>query len=177
MNTLGSSIRFLAVAASLAVIDVSVVSAQSAPAKEYGSLLSINPLGLPFKYVSAESESRVTKMVTLGGTVSWLSVSDGSYLSLDAKLRIYPNEEAPKGFSIGVGAGATRITGNDIDGETSATRPTVSVVADYHWLLGKNKRFLVGAGVGAKRIFGDDVGFSGINFAYPTARFQVGGLF
>lgn len=140
-------------------------------------MVSINPLGLPFQYVSAESESRVTKMVTLGSSLSWLSVDDGDYLSFEAKLRIYPNEEGPKGFSIGVGAGATHLKVHDFDGDHSTTRPTVSVITDYNWLLGKTKRFLVGTGVGAKRIFGDDTNFGSINFAYPTARFQIGLLF
>ena len=68
------------------------------------------------------------------------------------------------------GSGAT-------GGENSATRPTIAVIADYNWLLGKSKRVLVGAGVGAKRIFGSESNFSNINFAYPTGRFQIGMIF
>ncbi len=177
MSKLRSLTRLFALAASFLALRTGVAHAQAAPKKEMGSLISINPLGLPFQYVSAESESRLTKMVTLGSSLSWLSVDDGTYFSLEAKLRIYPNEEAPKGFSIGVGAGATHLNINNFDGDHSVTRPAVSALADYNWLLGKSKRFLVGAGVGAKRIFIGDVDCGALRCAYPTGRFQVGVLF
>lgn len=140
-------------------------------------LVSVNPLGLPFKYVSGEIERKLTGLATFGGSVSFLDVDDGSYSSFEAKFRLYPNEEAFRGFSIGLGAGITRVSEDFTGGDRSETAPTISVIADYNWLLGRSKRVLVGTGVGAKRIFGDDEDFNDISFAYPTLRFQVGVIF
>lgn len=156
------------------------LSAQTRPAR---TLVSLNPLGLPFKYVSGEVEQKTNTFATIGLSASYLSISDGSYASLEGKLRLYPNEEAFKGFSIGLGAGITRV-GEDVyddasgtDRNRSSTSPTISVIADYNWMLGKTQRVVVGTGVGAKRLFGDSDGFNDINFAYPTVRFQVGVIF
>lgn len=152
-----------------------VTHAQQSSAGPGGNtLFTINPLGLPFKYFSTELERKITPLATLGGALSYLDVDDVSYFTLEAKLRIYPNEEAFRGFSIGVGAGLTRLAEDAGDTSEELTAPTISVIADYNWLLGKSKRVVVGTGIGAKRIFGDDDNFSDANFAYPTARFQIG---
>ncbi|MEO7966557.1 MAG: hypothetical protein ABIT38_21875 [Gemmatimonadaceae bacterium] len=128
--------------------------------------------------MSAESESKLTQVMTLGSSLSWFAgVKDTKYLSLEAKFRIYPNEEAFRGFSIGIAGGVTHVSEDKSSTKNSATAPTVAVIADYNWLLGKTKRFLVGTGVGAKRIFGNENDFSDVNFAYPTIRFQIGVVF
>ncbi len=162
-------------------------SAQSAKASGIPfvgrTVLSLNPLGLPFKYVAAELEQKVTDIVTLGLAASYLGVNDASYSSLEAKLRLYPNEETFKGFSIGLAAGLSQLkedvynSSSSSSSSNSATRPTIAVLADYNWIIGRSKRVLVGTGLGAKRIFGSDSEFSDISFAYPTARFQIGLLF
>lgn len=150
---------------------------------ERKTMWSLNPLGLPFEYVSTELERKLSRMATLGASLSYLGIDDNSYLSVEGKVRLYPNEEAFRGFSIGLAGGFSRLQETyygGLDGaeeDRSTTRPTIAVLADYNWLLGKSKRILVGTGVGAKRIFGDDDFFSDINFAYPTARFQIGVLF
>jgi hypothetical protein len=59
-------------------------------------------------------------------------------------------------------------------GDQKISRPTLGVIVDYNWVLGRNDRFLVGVGLGAKRVLGDGGGFSGIEVAYPTVRFQFG---
>lgn len=143
------------------------------------TLISINPLGLPFKWVSAELEQKATGLVTLGASFSYIDLfDDASYLSFDGKLRVYPNEEAFKGFSLGLSMGLVRVAEDYSDrDDRSETAPSLGVVADYNWILGKSRRVLVGTGVGAKRIFGDDDDFSDVNFAYPTFRFQVGMIF
>lgn len=142
------------------------------------TLLSLNPLGLPFKYVSGEVEQKLSPIATLGGSISYLDVDDNSYTSYEAKFRLYPNEEAFKGFSIGIAGGITRVSESYSDQpDRSETAPTIAVIADYNWLLGKTKRVVVGTGVGAKRIFGDDDEFIDANFAYPTVRFQIGVIF
>ncbi len=170
----------LLVAACLTLVGAMPASI-SAQATVPRTMISINPLGLPFKYVSGELEQKVNSFATIGGSVSYIDISDGSYASFEGKFRLYPNEEAFQGFSIGVAAGITRI-GEDVtdaNGQShrSATNPTIAVIADYNWLIGKTKRVLVGTGVGAKRIFGSENGFSDVNFAYPTVRFQVGVTF
>lgn len=139
------------------------------------NVLSINPLGIPFEWFTLEFEHGTKGPMSFGLAGSYLGVSDGSYSSLDAKLRFYPNEEGPKGFSVGISAGVTRLTEDFGDTNSDEVRPTVGVVIDYNWLLGRNKRFFVGTGVGAKRVLGvNDNDFIDINFAYPTVRFQVG---
>jgi hypothetical protein len=140
------------------VVATSAAPLQAQAPREGRTLISINPLGLPFKYVSAELEQKISGIVTLGGSVSYLDVDDESYASFEAKLRVYPNEEAFKGFSIGLAAGVSRLSGiescDTFDcASGSRTGPSIAVLADYNWLLGKSKRVLVGTGVGAKRIF------------------------
>lgn len=146
------------------------------------TMISLNPLGLPFKYVSGELEQKISNIATIGGAVSYLDVSDESYTSFEAKLRLYPNEEAFKGFSIGLAGGVSRLSGieacDSFNCNTgSRTGPSIAVLADYNWLLGKSKRVLVGTGVGAKRIFVDDNDLNDVLVAYPTVRFQVGMIF
>lgn len=166
----------LAALATAAVVLAAPLHAQAPRAER--TMISLNPLGLPFKYVSGEIEQKLTGIATLGGSVSYLDVDDNSYTSFEAKLRLYPNEEAFKGFSIGIAGGITRVSESYTNSpDRSSTAPTIAVIADYNWLLGKSKRVLVGTGVGAKRIFGDDDEFIDVNFAYPTARFQIGVIF
>lgn len=151
----------------------------AAPARR--TLITVNPLGIPFEYFSGELERILTGLTTAGITVSYLGVDDESYATLEGKVRFYPNEEAPKGFSVGLSGGLTRLTGEEYNGvdfdRTSETRPTVGVVIDYNWILGKTRRFVVGAGVGAKRILGASGDIIDVETGYPTARFQIGFLF
>jgi hypothetical protein len=168
-------------AAPLALAAASLLSV-AAPLHAQGrapgsTLVSLNPLGLPFKYVSGEVERKLSGIATIGGSVSFLDIDDGSYSSFEGKFRLYPNEEAFRGFSIGLAAGLTRVSEDITGGDRSETAPTIAVLADYNWLLGRSQRVLVGTGVGAKRIFGDDEDFNDINFAYPTVRFQIGLIF
>ena len=84
--------------------------------------------------------------------------------------------------SVGMSAGLTRVRAEEFDGtggreRNSETRPSLGVIVDYNWILGRTRRFVVGTGVGAKRIFGLDDDFIDANVGYPTARFQVGFLF
>lgn len=145
------------------------------------NVLSINPLGIPFEYFSAEYEGTVAGAFTLGGNVSYFSPGDANYTSFELKGRLYPNEEGPKGFSVGMGLGFAHVSEHVLCFDCSSssnrgtTRPTVHVFTDYNWLLGKSGRFYVGTGVGAKRIFGiRDSDFNDILKVYPTFRFQIG---
>ena len=172
-----------------ACLGVAALAAVSSTARAqaphaYRTLVSINPLGLPFEIYTGEVEQKISNIVTIGGAFSHIGAfSDASYTTFEGKLRVYPNEEAFKGFSIGIGAGVSRLTGLttcDIgDCRTdSRSGPSISVLADYNWLLGKSKRVLVGTGIGAKRVFvSDDDIFQDLNVAYPTVRFQIGMIF
>jgi hypothetical protein len=165
--------------AALVVASSQAYAQDAAPARR--TVITLNPLGIPFEYFSGELERIMTGLTTAGITASYLGLSDDSYATLEGKLRFYPNEEAPKGFSVGLSGGITRVegeifNGTDID-RTSETRPTIGVIIDYNWILGKTRRFLVGAGVGAKRIIGASGDIIDVEVGYPTARFQVGFLF
>lgn len=171
-------------AAAVAIVTIAATPLALAPLQAQApranrTLISINPLGLPFKWVSAEVEQRATGIVTLGASFSYIDlIDDATYTTVDAKLRLYPNEEAFKGFSIGLSAGLARVSEDFSDGpERSESAPAVGVLVDYNWILGKSNRVVVGTGVGAKRIFGNDDEFNDVNFAYPTFRFQVGMIF
>lgn len=177
-RTIGRVGRAAAVALLATALSVGVAHGQEGARKPVRTLVSVNPLGLPFEYVSAEIENKVTNLATLGTSLSWIDLDNTSYFSVEAKLRFYPNEEAFKGFSLGIAGGVSHFSEQFTDREdNSATRPSIAVLADYNWMLGKSKRVVVGTGVGAKRIFGKDDGFDDISLAYPTARFQVGVTF
>lgn len=152
----------------------STAAARGLGASDHRNVFSINPLAIPLEYISAEYERVTSRFATLGLAASYLGAfDDRSYSTVEGKVRFYFNEEAPKGFSVGLGAGVTRIAGKDSrSDEISFTRPTVLVIADYNWLLGKGDRFMVGGGVGTKRVLGEDNADFGE--VYPTLRFQIG---
>lgn len=171
---------FPAIAFAIAALAPATARSQdAAPARR--AVVTINPLGIPFEYFSGEFERVLTGLTTAGLTFSYLGFDDESYSTLEGKVRFYPNEEAPKGFSVGLSAGLTRLGDDRFDGNRVVrdyeTRPSVGVVVDYNWILGRTKRFLVGTGVGAKRILGTSGDLIDIDIGYPTARFQIGFLF
>ncbi|MBL8983719.1 MAG: hypothetical protein JNL26_16145, partial [Gemmatimonadetes bacterium] len=131
-------------------------------------------------YISGEYERMVTGLTSFGLQGSFFSVNDGSYSTIEGKVRFYPNEEWPRGFSIGLAGGVTRLaedrfnTSTGGDERVSETRPTVAVIVDYNWIMGKAQRVIVGGGVGAKRLIGASSDFIDIETAYPTVRFQIG---
>jgi hypothetical protein len=159
-------------------------SAQPDPAQA----ISINPLFLPFGGYVAEFERAVAPSVTLGLSGAYydpVGDDDDTYSSAEVKLRVYPNERALRGFSIGVSAGLGRVTTETCcttadreERRTTKSGATAGVVLDYNWLLGRNRRFLVGTGIGAKRLFGNlgEDDFFDIR-VLPTLRLQVGAAF
>ena len=177
MRVNGGRLRRSVTLAAAILLPVATAGAQE---PERRNVLSLNPLGIPFEYISGEYERMITGLTTFGLQGSFLSVDEGSYSTMEAKVRFYPNEEWPKGFSIGLAAGVTRVSedrfnsnlGRDV--RESETLPTAAVIVDYNWILGKAKRVIVGGGVGAKRLIGASGDFIDVNTAYPTARFQIG---
>jgi hypothetical protein len=171
------------IAVVLALALLPFTGAAQDPVPPQRSLITLNPLGIPFEYFSGEFESRLSAIASAGLSVSYLGRSgNDAYMSVEGKFRFYPNEEWPRGFSIGLSTGLTRREDENYDFEgnpisESETRPTIGVIIDYNWLLGRTDRFIVGVGLGAKRILGSTNEFIDFPDGYPTARFQVGFLF
>jgi len=62
----------------------------------------INPLGIPFEVLSVEFEGALQGTFTLAGSFSYCSAGeDYTRSSLELKGRLYPNEQAPRAFSVG----------------------------------------------------------------------------
>jgi hypothetical protein len=142
---------------------------------------AINPLGIPFEVVSVEFEGALHDAFTLAGNFSYFSPDDYTRSSFELKGRLYPNEQAPRAFSVGLGLGAVNtredVEVNGIEDRRDETYPSIGVYVDYNWLLGRSNRFLVGTGLGAKRILGEKDDFDEAPFVYATARFLIGVAF
>jgi len=153
----------------------------SAPAGARTRVFSINPLGIPFEVVSVEFEAALQGAFTVAGNFSYFSPDDFTRSSFELKGRLYPNEEAPRAFSVGLGVGAvnTREHMDLVGGRVlrDKTHPSIAVYVDYNWLLGRSDRFFVGTGLGAKRVLGDSDEFNDAPFVYGTARFLIGVAF
>lgn len=153
----------------------------SAELSERRRVFSINPLGIPFEIVSVEFEGVLQGAFSIAGNFSYFSPDDYTRSSFEVKGRLYPNEEAPRAFSVALGLGAVNTRENvDVAGITSRrdkTHPSIGVYVDYNWLLGRGNRFFVGTGAGAKRILGDSDEFDEAPFVYGTARFLIGVAF
>ena len=146
----------------------------------YRTYIAVNPLGIPFNIASAEVESAVASGITLGGAVSYTSLSHDRYTTFDAKLRYYPSEVVLQGLSIGASVGHSRfstLVGSPTgDVRSGLDYNTIGLLVDYNFLLGARKRFVLGTGVGAKRILGnsDERDRLGLSNPLLTVRFVVG---
>ncbi len=175
-----STLRWLLVPAAAVFAILAAAPGMEAQEPVRRNLFTINPLGIPFEYFSGEYERSISGLTSLGLQGSYLNIDDGSYSTVEAKLRFYPNEEWPRGFAIGLAGGITRVKGEQYNAVTqqnafeAETRPTIAVIVDYNWVMGKSQRVIVGAGVGAKRLIGTSGDFLDIDTGYPTARFQIG---
>lgn len=153
---------------------------QPAPAQRR-RVFSINPLGIPFETVSIEFEGVLQGAFSVAGNFSYFSPDDYTRSSIEVKGRLYPNEEAPRAFSVGLGVGLVNtretVEVGGISTRRDKTHPSIGVYVDYNWLLGRGNRFFVGTGAGAKRILGDSDEFDEAPFVYGTARFLIGVAF
>jgi len=144
-------------------------------------VFAINPLGIPFEIVSVEVEQAFQSAFSIAGNFSYFSPSDYTRSSFEVKGRLYPNEEAPRSFAVGLGVGLVNtrehVTDNATETLRRKTSPSIGVYVDYNWLLGRSERFYVGTGLGAKRILGDSDEFDKAPFVYGTARFLIGVAF
>ena len=153
----------------------------AAAAESRSRVFAINPLGIPFEIVSVEFEAALHDAFTLAGNFSYFSPDDYTRSSFEVKGRLYPNEQAPRAFSVGLGLGMVNtrenVVRNEAEVKQDETHPSIGVYVDYNWLLGKRNRFFVGAGFGAKRILGESDDFDDAPFVYGTARFLIGVAF
>jgi hypothetical protein len=176
---------------------IALVFAQTAGAQDpgapvypipYRAFIGINPLGIPFDIGAIEVEGVMLPGVSVAGALSYSALNDDDgngegdprFFSGDVKVRYYPGEVALKGFGIGLGVGFTRYSevrtvAAELRRET-LTAPTISVLADYNFLLGARQRFVVGTGIGAKRLLAseEDRDRVGAPRAYPFVRFVLG---
>ena len=129
----------------------------------------ISPLGFLLGSYAADVEHATSPFVTVGvgatfqdaGSVLYCCGGDGYDLDASGKVRVYPNGEALRGFSLGVLAGGT-VHRRRSDGESAGADSsfvdrggtlvfTYGVTADYNWLARRDRRLLLGTGFGFKR--------------------------
>lgn len=167
-------------------LGASPMTAQPAAARDsqpFAQTLATDPLLLPVGIFSLEYEHALpTAGLSLGVGGTYVGPgSPGGDAWVEGKLLYYPGELALRGFAIGLTAGFHRAvdevsTGTFGAGSTSArseTAPTLGVVLDYNWLIGRSRRFLVGVGLGATRVL-RNVSNSPLDQTYPRGRFAVG---
>lgn len=148
--------------------------------------IAVNPLALVFEIFTGEIERALGSSASVGVSASYWDTDDGvfsdvAYFSTDAKFRLYMGERALRGFSVGLVAGYTKLTGtlSRDNGTTTegATAFTAGAILDYNFVMGRGDKYLAGVGIGAKRLFGVDDVDSGITTVYPTGRLSIGFLF
>lgn len=152
------------------------------------SAVAFNPILLPFGSPMMELETGVGAGFTLGGVASYTNLTD-RYTSVEAKLRYYPGQVVLQGFSMGLTAGWLRFSTDNHAPESSGTlsAPTVGIIADHNWLLGRSRQFLVGTGLGAKRVLASESDLAPLylqprnnplgSAKYMNVRFVVGYAF
>ena len=154
------------------------------PADGYTQAFAANILAFPFGLFSAEYEHALVWTgfsFGIGGSI--LAEGDSRDNWASAKLLYYPNERTFRGFSVGLTAGVHSARDTEdtctFEGCTTAngerqTAPTLGVIVNYDWLLGRAERFRVGAGVGAKRVLKNVDSEDALLQIYPDGRFVVG---
>ena len=162
--------------------------AQAAPASPAAFLqrASVVLLGMPFVVASLEYEAMSFPELSFGASAGFDS---DNYAWGEGKVRYYPSARGPRGFAVGLSAGAARVRAvtdedcfifcDDASGP-EATAATLGVFLDYSWLIGRTRRFYIGTGIGAKRAFGLDDSDTGA-YQYPdvlgAGRLQIGYAF
>ena len=112
-------------------------------------------------------ENAVAQGITVGAAGSYIDVSDSRFTTLEFKLRYYPGDVVLRGWSVGATAGSTRFS-NIVDGNRETlVAPTLGLIVDYNWLLGRSEHFLIGTGLGAKRVLASED-------AHVSARTSIG---
>ncbi len=159
------------------------LSAQSATAElipiPTRTVIGFNPLGLPADIGTIEIENAIAPGITVGGVGSAIDVDHDRFTTLEFKLRYYPGDVVLRGWSVGATGGVSRFS-NLVDGTRQAlTAPTLGIVVDYNWVLGRSQHFVLGTGVGAKRVLASnsDRTRADVDRAVGTVRFIAGVAF
>ena len=151
----------------------------SVPDTARRNLFLVNPFGIVFNVYSVEYERVIARSTSIGLAGTYYKPNDFTYFTSEVKLRYYPSERAPDGFSVALSGGVTHETADIFCFDTcdfrATDRPTLGFELDYNWLLGPSRRFAIGTGIGAKRFFGSHpyATLDGI----PTARIVLGVAF
>ena len=159
-------------------------SPQASNASGPSRFISTNPFLPLFGYFSAEYEQRIKDNVAVAIAGSHLKL-DARYTNLDAKIRLYPNDQALDGFSLAASLGVAWIRRDgrtDFCGELSCyetykpfTTPSFAIEGGYQWLLGRTRSTAITAGFGAKRYLGGSRSdFRGVERVIPTGRLSIG---
>ncbi|HEY5085733.1 MAG TPA: hypothetical protein VII66_00105, partial [Gemmatimonadaceae bacterium] len=152
--------------------DSSRAAAEAAADTARRNLVLANPLGVVFNLYNGEYEHVISKSASIGFAGTYYAPTDYTYFTSEIKMRYYPSERAPDGFSLALSAGLTHETGSllcfDSCDSAPSNRPTLGSELDYNWLLGPTRRFAIGTGIGAKRFFGSKT-YGSIDWL-PTAR-------
>jgi hypothetical protein len=175
----------LVVIFALTFVGVPSLSAQRASSSlPHPNVIFTNPFGPIFEMFTAEYERRLNPSVSFGlsGTY-WAGKLDDDFRqnSLNARVRFYPYEMTPRGFSIGVALGVTRIrdtpescSSPDPCPPRKTTNPSFGVELAHNWYMGPSQRFVLGSGFGIKRLFGETAGDTDI---LPMFRLNIGYAF
>lgn len=176
----------LAALAALAVVLAPrhVLRAQAAAAPTADStrsaLILVNPFSFLFPGVSGEAEFALAPSATLAFGGSYYGSDGPNYSTATVKLRLYPQEHAPAGFAVALGAGLARQQENYCDlrcSRTTKTNPTVGVELDYTWLLGPTRHFGLSLGGGLQRVLGVDNSHDDLAPFLPMGRLGIGYAF
>lgn len=144
------------------------------------ALILVNPFSFLFPGVSGEAEFAVAPSATVAFGGSYYGKDGPNYSTATVKLRLYPQEHAPAGFAVGLGAGLATQQGNYCNlvcSRSSKTNPTVGVELDYTWLLGPTRHFGLSLGGGLQRVLGVSDGYHDISPFLPMGRLGVGYAF
>lgn len=137
---------------------------------------TINPFAIILGGFNGDVELNLGTGFTgaLSGTIGG---KEFDYSTVDLTFRYYPQEQSPRGFSIGASIGYLHLNKDDDDfGEPriDETRgPTIGFIAGYTWLIGRRDRLAIATGFGLKRVF-DNLDRADPEEIAPTGRLGIG---
>ncbi len=151
-------------------------------------VLSANPFLPLFGNFQLEYERVINPNVTFAFAGSLTEWDDDRYSNIDAKLRLYPQENALRGVGLAasVGLGGIRRAGLQdcpqdspctFTPNTTVRGPTFAVEGSYQWLLGTRNATAITAGFGAKRYFVGQDELRDRSRVRPTGRLSIGYAF
>lgn len=171
-------------ALAVAIAPHHVLRAQTAatptPDSTRRALILVNPFSFLFPGVSGEAEFVVAPSATVAFGGSYYGNDGPDYSTATVKLRLYPQEHAPAGFAVALGAGFAKQqeTYCNLDcGHRTKTNPTVGVELDYTWLLGPTRHFGLSLGGGLQRVLGLNDTHDDLAPFLPMGRLGIGYAF